>query len=528
MGEPELEYRVPETLPLPDLLAGLAAHWRLVEDRAQPLARVFLDTFDWALFLADALLELRLTGASRRLCWLDLSGQGPDCEQEAGAEPPGFASDLPPGPVRDQVAPVSGIRRLLPQIEIHTDSQTLSLRNEDDKTVVRLRVDDNRFRDPRTGVTGPLATRLWLLPLRGYGAELAQAVALIEAELGLPRVDEPLLVEALAAAGRRPADYSSKLDYRLDPETRADVATKEILHGLLETLEANIPGTRGNLDSEFLHDLRVATRRTRAGLTQIRDVFPAPVVEDFKARFAWLQQVTGPVRDLDVYLLGFEGYRAGLPGPLRPHLEPLRDYLQAHYGEARSELDRALDSPQLERLLADWRAFLEAEVPQHSPAPNSARPIKAVADERIWRMLRRVRREGRAITLDSPSPELHELRKSCKKLRYLMEFFQGLYPSDLIRGPIKLLKALLDCLGSFQDLAVQAEHLRDIALRMHAEGDTAPETLLAMGALVGDLYGRQADARAGFAQLFAELDAPDNRALMRGLFAPTEAVGEPE
>lgn len=528
MGEQELEYRVPESLSLPEVLAGLAVRWRLGEESAQPLTRVFLDTFDWAVFLADALLELRLSGAARRLHWQDLSGQEPDCEQEAGAEGPGFADALPPGPVRDRVAPVSGIRRLLPQIEIHTHSQTLSLRNEDDKTVLRLRVDANRFRDPRSGLTGALATRLRLLPLRGYGAELAQAVAIIEADLGLPRVDEPPLIEALAAAGRRPADYSSKLDYRLEPETRADVATKEILRGLLETLEANIPGTRANLDSEFLHDLRVATRRTRAGLTQIRDVFPDPVVEDFKARFAWLQQVTGPVRDLDVYLLGFDDYRAGLPGPLKPHLDPLRDYLEAHYGEARSELDRALDSPQLTRLLADWRAFLEAEVPEHSPAANAARPIKAVADERIWRMLRRVRREGRAITPDSPSPELHELRKSCKKLRYLIEFFQSLYPSELIRGPIKLLKALLDCLGNFQDLAVQAEHLRDIAVRMHAGGGAAPETLLAMGALVGDLYRRQAQARTGFAQLFAELDAPDNRALMRELFAPAKSEGEPE
>ena len=527
MGEQELEYRVPEVMPLPEVLAGLAARWRLSDESAQPLTRVFLDTFDWGLFLADALLELRLSGASRRLRWQDLSGKEPDCEQEAGTAGPGFADDLPPGPVRDRVVPVSGIRRLLVQIEIGCHRQTLSLRNEDDKTVVRVQVESSRFRDPRSGLTGALAPRLRLLPLKGYGAELAQAVALIEADLGLPRVDQPLLVEALAAAGRRPADYSSKLDYRLDPETRADVATKEILHGLLETLEANIPGTRANLDSEFLHDLRVATRRTRAGLTQIRDVFPAPVVEDFKARLAWLQQVTGPVRDLDVYLLGFDGYRAGLPVPLKPHLDPLRVYLEAHYGEARSELDRALDSPQFERLLADWRAFLEAEVPEHSPAANAARPIKAVADERIWRMLRRVRREGRAITPDSPSPELHELRKSCKKLRYLMEFFQSLYPSELVRCPIKLLKALLDCLGSFQDLAVQAGHLRAIAVRMHAEGGAGPETLLAMGALVGELYRRQAEARAAFTELFGEWDADDNRALMRGLFAPEQAPGEP-
>jgi len=526
MGVQALEYRITEGRSVDDVLAGLAGRWRLGEESAQPLLRTLLDTFDWAVYLDGGLLELREAGAARHLRWQDLTDAGRDGELEIGGLVPGFAGDLAPGPVRDRVAAVSGVRRLLPQIVIDGRLRTLALENEDDKTVVRVQIETHRFRDPGSGREGEIAARLRLLALRGYGEELGEAVALVEHGLGLPQAAEPLLLEALAAAGRRPADYSSKLDYRLDPDQRADVATKSILCGLLETLEANIPGTQANLDSEFLHDLRVATRRTRAGLTQIRGVFPDPVVDDFKARFAWLQQVTGPVRDLDVYLLGFEGYREGLPEPLKPHLDPLRDYLEAHYGEARSELDRALDSPQLERLLADWRAFLEAEVPEHSPAPNAERPIKAVGDERIWRMLRRVRREGRAITPDSPPPELHELRKSCKKLRYLMEFFQSLYPGELIRGPIKLLKALLDCLGGFQDLAVQAEQLGAIAVRMHAEGGAAPDTLLAMGALVGDLYRRQAEERAGFAQLFTELDAPDNRTLMRELFAPAKAAGE--
>ena len=101
-------------------------------------------------------------------------------------------------------------------------------------------------------------------------------------------------------------------------------------------------------------------------------------------------------------------------------------------------------------------------------------------------MARRVRKEGRAIGPDSPPEEMHELRKSCKKLRYLMEFFQSLYPAVEVRG-CQALKTILDNLGGFQDLAVQAAHLREMAARMRAEGLAEPGTLLAMGTLIGDL-----------------------------------------
>jgi CHAD domain-containing protein len=135
-------------------------------------------------------------------------------------------------------------------------------------------------------------------------------------------------------------------------------------------------------------------------------------------------------------------------------------------------------------------------------------------------MAKRVRREGRAITTESPPADLHELRKSCKKLRYLMEFFQSLYPEDEIRPLIRLLKDLLDNLGSFQDLTVQAAHLRELAGRMGAEGQGDTDTLLAMGALIGQVLERQQRAREAFDGVFAGFLDRDNRHRLRRLFHP--------
>ena len=64
---------------------------------------------------------------------------------------------------------------------------------------------------------------------------------------------------------------------------------------------------REQLDTEFLHDFRVALRRTRSLLGQIRDVFPAAAVEHFSSEFSWIGRLTGPPRDLDVLLLALRG-----------------------------------------------------------------------------------------------------------------------------------------------------------------------------------------------------------------------------
>jgi CHAD domain-containing protein len=321
---------------------------------------------------------------------------------------------------------------------------------------------------------------------------------------------------------------SSRPDTPLDPTEDADVVVRTILRGLFSALLSTLDGVRANQDPEPLHDLRVATRRIRSALAQVRSVFPDREVADYKARFAWLQEVTGPVRDLDVYLLGFEADRQCLPAPLRAYLEPLRAELANRYDGERRHLLTALDSDTFVQLLDDWRAFLNAPGAAQRPGqaiPVNARcPIKTVADAQIWRLAKRVRREGRAIRANSPPEALHALRKHCKKLRYLMEFFQPLYPPRDIRQIIDLLKTLLDQLGHFQDLSVQARDLTGLAQRLHETGRVETETLLAMGALIGRLMERQQVARDGFDEVFAGYLDQSNQRRLRSLFYMSQPV----
>ncbi len=525
MNEFDQDYLVPDGTDLQVIREVLETRRRIGEDEPRTLRRRFHDTFDWSLFIAGGVLEERLDGHRRTMVWRDLRGEGPVLAQDIVRDL-GFARDLPAGPVSERVAPLLGIRRLLPLLDVAVKVQTWRLLNEDDKTIARLELEQNHFEDKARERQGPLSIRLRLHAVKGYEAEFRDTARFLGEELNLSSARGDLLLEALAAAGRKPGDYSSQLDFRLDPGRRADATAKEILLHLLNTIEVNIPGTRDNLDSEFLHDLRVAVRRTRSALTQIKDIFAPDLVEPYKEAFGWVGEITGPVRDLDVYLLDFNSYQASLPEALRPHLEPLRDFILAHYDDEQKTLTEHLDSKRFRDMLRSWRTFLEAPVPERSVVPNAMRPAKAVADDRIWTMYKRVRKEGRAINLASPPEDMHELRKSCKKLRYLIEFFDSLYPKQEGRQLVKLLKVLLDNLGKFQDLAVQAEHLRDIAQRMRDEGRASTDTLLTMGVLVGDLLEHQEQARQDFAEIFANFDSESHQVLFKTLFATHKRGGK--
>jgi CHAD domain-containing protein len=150
---------------------------------------------------------------------------------------------------------------------------------------------------------------------------------------------------------------------------------------------------------------------------------------------------------------------------------------------------------------------------------NAGRPVLEVASKRIWRIYRRAIREGDAISTESPADDLHELRKTCKKLRYLMEFFQSMYPASEIRSLIKALKTLQDNLGNFQDFEVQVSTLKSFSHQMVAEGTVPPDTLLAMGMLIDGLERRQHLAREEFSGRYAGFSRQHNQNRFRKLFA---------
>ncbi len=520
-----IEYAVDDVLSPEDLREILSGPGSVGVGESRAVSRTFLDTFDGRLCKRGFALEIRDDGSGPQL-------EGRSSIDGAllgrAASPSGrFVTDLEPGRLRAKLEPVVEMRALLPLARLRGTSQGFELRNRDGKLVVRVFLEAHAAAAPDQEAWSPLRQRIRLEPLRGYAKGARAAAARIEARLAVHPCGTPLLCATLEAIGRSPPEYSSKVRVSLRPEQRAEEATRTLLLQLLETMRANEEGTRLDLDSEFLHDFRVAVRRTRAALGQIKGVFPAAFVSRFAREFAWLGSVTGPARDLDVYLLSLPSYRRLLPKPLRADLDPLEDLLRTLQRKEQRRVARALQSRRYGALVASWRESLERGVaPEDAPPPNAARPVIEVASERIRKVLRRVRKEGRAIGPDSPPSQFHELRKTCKKLRYLLEFFQSLYPPDAVKKLVRALKTLQDNLGEYQDLSVQIASMGRFEAELERSGADAGPTLRALATLVEAFHRRQDEVRSKFAECFAEFTAGDTRATLDGALRASEPAGK--
>ena len=268
--------------------AALQPSFSLASGPEGETTHTWLDTFDWRLHSAGVCLEFVDDGP--------LIMQLPDGTRlqapRTGVKWPAHPHTLPDGRLRDALTPIVAPRALLPVVTVRCLTRESRVLNSDEKTVARL----------VTESVGDGAGQLRIQPLRGYddaGDRIARLLAGVE---GLTAVTSTPYDLALISASRRPGGPADDAE-SLRPEMSAAVAIAEMLERFAAAIEENVPGTIAAIDTEFLHDLRVAVRRTRSILKLAGDVLPGGLAERFSPAFKWLGDLTTPVRDLDVYLL---------------------------------------------------------------------------------------------------------------------------------------------------------------------------------------------------------------------------------
>jgi CHAD domain-containing protein len=292
------------------------------------------------------------------------------------------------------------------------------------------------------------------------------------------------------------------------------VAVRAVLANLTNTMVDNLPGTLADLDPEFLHELRVAIRRTRSVLAESKGVVPADIRARYRLAFKDLGTTTGRTRDLDVYVLGWDDLVAPLQLGDASMTDPVLATLERHRRRAHKAMAKVLDSAETQTMLAEWQAWL-ADPGEAEPVG----PIGPIVAERTARAQDVLLNAGRAITVDSPAEDLHDLRKDAKVLRYLLECFGSLYPAQQRKAFVSQLKALQDYLGEHQDTEVQLNELRDVAHDLHAASAVDTDALLTVGRMIDHLERRRLAARAEFIDRFSSYDTKQNRRLLSDLLA---------
>jgi CHAD domain-containing protein len=510
----EAHYFAREDVPALAIASSLQP---LLSTHARPIARhrlLFLDTFDGRLTAAGGRLARRTDDEGTWLEWRPRHRQV--CLDVRLTEPVGFAWDLPPGPLRTGIEPLVDVRRLLPQVEVELHGQLLNILDEERKTVARLQIESGRARAPRHGASWRrMPTSVTLTSVRGYQEEFKQLLPIIESRPGLERSLTGLLGLAFQAVGTQPSRDLAAFDVALDPDMRADEGARTIHRALLAILVANEPGMCADVDSEFLHDYRVALRRTRSLLAQIRDVFPSDMVAHFREEFRWLGEVTGPTRDLDVLLLSLRDEPEEMPAA--DH-QALRSLVARRQRRSHRAMVGHINSPRYRRLLAGWAEFLEGSPEPGAVPPQAERRIEDVVARRIRQLYRRLVAQASDVGARAPAAVVHQVRLDAKKLRYLLDSTRALHERDQLEGLLGRLKRLQAVLGAFNDTQVQERLLLEIGQALGGARTGRRGALVSIGRLAEQLRARGASLRPRVERALKRLCSDEVHAEVRRIF----------
>ncbi|MFZ5788471.1 MAG: CHAD domain-containing protein [Acidobacteriota bacterium] len=436
--------------------------------RAVRRLETFHDTQDGRLYRAGLSLARSEPGEA----WHLLSDSG-GCVARGSGEADAPAPD---GPVARALGVTTAGRPLVPVLRLHFAGEAVALRGGGD-IVARLEVGQVSFAAPwHPGREARARVAAVGIEHRG-GASLDPAPAL--RRLGLapwpacpvgPGLD--LLGLPLPGAPVPPA-------FHLGPDDDAATAARKVLGRQWFKMDANTEGAVRDLDPEFVHDLRVATRRARAALRVFRGVVEERRSEWYRRELAWLASALGAVRDLDVLAGRMRDHALRVAAPAAV-ASRIAEVLAARRAPAMVVLERALRGGRYRRLLEALRSGVgvgrggDARVAGAAPARELAPVRTRAAGKRVERTLR----EGG----ERPSAEaLHAARIAFKRLRYACEFFADLHDGEA-RESIRRLVEIQDCLGRHQDAVVAEAVLRDVLNAERASGDA--DTLVTLGALI--------------------------------------------
>jgi CHAD domain-containing protein len=508
-GKGRILWTVPESLAIESLVADIGRTFPLKFESRRRAILTWYDTFAWRLYRRDLHLYADSSG-----WYLVRSDTGDPVSDLQGVPPEAvqFARHFPPGRIRSVLEPILTVRRLLPLFTAETTRSEYRILNADSKTVARLVFEEHQYPD-----SGSVLRTASLHGVRGYDAAFLRMSRFFDdRNIGPPTGIPAVFSEGARTAGRTPLDYSSGFRIDLRPELPVRQAVIAIYRELLETMRRNEQGVLNDLDIEYLHDFRVAVRRTRSGLSQMKDALPAAVTGIFQREFAWLGEVTGPTRDLDVYLLHENGHKGRLPERLQDGLTPFFTALRDRRANERDRMVGRIASARYRKIISTWHECLHSDMPGNGSG-YSGRPIIEAAREIIHRRFGKVISEGKGIGPLSPPEKLHRLRLRCKKLRYLLEFFASLFAREDIDLAIRQLKRLQDNLGDFNDLTVQQAMLRRHLDTLRPGSRKNQETAASLGGLLTGLRDEQQRVRRKFDKRFREFSRPANVELYRKL-----------
>jgi CHAD domain-containing protein len=202
---------------------------------------------------------------------------------------------------------------------------------------------------------------------------------------------------------------------------------------------------------EDIHEMRVASRRLRtmARVLEATPAFRRKRMTRLRKQFQPLASDLGTVRDLDILLERLGDYEHTSVESSQTS-SPLHDTLQGQREKALSHLRKALQQPNLQKLLRDPDRTTERLLAHKQSAQRVL--ARHVAGDALWKRYEVILSFEEAVAAGggAATEQLHALRIACKQLRYALELFSE--DSDpCAQSLIGTLKEVQGHLGELQD-----------------------------------------------------------------------------
>jgi CHAD domain-containing protein len=268
-----------------------------------------------------------------------------------------------------------------------------------------------------------------------------------------------------------------------------------VLLAHLRALQGELEGVRQARDIEYIHRMRVASRRLRSALELFGDCLPAKKTARWEPQVRAITRALGSARDTDVQIDLLVKVDAGLEDlTLHPGIRRLLLRLRQRRAKIQNQVLIALDAIEDNHTISEMEARL---VPM------------AAMQERVYLFVPALYLRGfKAITthlndllayepfIDQPErvEELHAMRIAAKKLRYVLETFAPLYEGEF-KETLLTMRNIQDLLGEIHDSDFWTTYLpgfieKERLLTQKYFGHTRPMKRLESG-LLYFLHNRQ-------------------------------------
>jgi CHAD domain-containing protein len=256
----------------------------------------------------------------------------------------------------------------------------------------------------------------------------------------------------------------------LKPDTPLEEAARHVLFVRLQVVKDYLPraALEADRDIEYVHQLRVGTRRADAALLIFAACLPGKVYRKSRRRLRKLRRAAGAARDWDVFLDDLLTREKEADTKHRAGLDFLIGYAHGQRTAAHAQLEAVY-----QELGPTFEAFLARIIDAVRPIPDDPAPAILVdlARPLLFERLQDLERAAMGDLTDYA--QLHQVRIAGKRLRYAMEVFADCFDSSFRVQIYPRVEQLQEILGRANDSHVASGRLQSLRERLRLTCPTA-------------------------------------------------------